>query len=151
MKTVIDIDTLKEVKVPSDYRECSVCGKFCHPHSFSRYGNHVTTRTNCETCYNMPYDDMVSLSENTKKRLNSMEYKNPLDLLHKKAAYFHNSISVGDMIAELSKWDKDDRVFISQDGYYAQGTLADIFLPEYNNISYDGVTFLCIGSSSQHP
>jgi hypothetical protein len=60
----VDKVSLTIVKVPSDYRECSVCG---HWKPFSEFCNQqgVMTRTNCSDCYNMPLEDMRALSKQT--------------------------------------------------------------------------------------
>lgn len=60
----VDTSTLKVVKVPETYVECSVCGHWKPFEDYCREPG-VMCRTNCKACYEMPWEGMKQLSIQT--------------------------------------------------------------------------------------
>jgi hypothetical protein len=145
---VLDIDTLKKIEVPDYYYECSVCG---HYHPIEQFRAETTTsgrdRTNCFSCYSMTGMNKLSIATQMKK--DSREYKNAIATLEKEKQFLDYSISVVDLAKALRKLPKTARVFVGQNGYYADGKFADCFLPELET-TIDDVEFYEIGHSSQN-
>ena len=146
---IIDIRTVEVIDVPDDYICCSICGVY-HPKSEYMKDNETTqSRTNCSSCYKTDiekWEEIKTNVENTKKTRKYQTVKRELD---DKLQYFGNSISVQEMIDYLLELAPTDRIFIGQEGYYAEGKFADIFKPEFKK-SYDNVHFYEIGYSSQN-
>jgi hypothetical protein len=149
MQTVIDISSFEHIQVPDNYIECSVCGQYHAPESYRKSGEDRMTRTNCETCYNLPYVDMQALTPATQKRKQSQLYRTSVHQLQTKILYRSNSISVEDMITALTALPAGARLVITQEGYYADGNLAHIFTPETEG-NIDNTDYYRIGHSSQH-
>ena len=109
-------------------RTCSVCGieKDVVGFEFSDKGNSEDqiTRTNCKSCYEMPWEDMQALSEETKAKrkeyLESPEYKKECRYREMMGA----SLSKEELIESLSKLPDGSRIVITQSGFYAQGRFA---------------------------
>lgn len=150
MKTVIDVNTFSHKQVPKNWIECSVCGEYYQPESYRKEDETHQTRTNCEVCYNMPYEEMkdlgVRINYEVKK---SRRYLNAVMSLRNIINYENNSISVEDMIKYLSELPKNSRLVITQEGYYAQGNLAQIYSPE-EQFKTEDITYFSIGHSSQN-
>lgn len=60
----LDKAALAIVKVPHDTRECTVCGHWKPYKEFCNDKGQMV-RTNCEACYNMPYNEMRALADTT--------------------------------------------------------------------------------------
>ena len=150
MKEIIDIEKLIIIEVPKDYIECSICGKYFPKESYCREGESYLSRTNCSSCYHSKMDDMRNLEEEVKKIKNSTKYKSVQTNWIKKKQFYGNSISVGEMIEALQKLSPTDRIFIGQDGYYAEGNFAEIYIPEDFEYADNNIYFYKIGHSSQN-
>ena len=149
MKTVIDINSFEHIKVPEQWIACSVCGEYHSPASYRKKGEESQSRTNCESCYNMPYQEMKELGDFVAKRKKSELYRTSAKQLQIKIDYASNSISVEDMISALQQLPAGSRLVITQEGYYAQGKFGDIFYPESEGMVGDKLYF-SIGHSSQN-
>lgn len=69
------LELLSIVEVPDDYISCSICGKW---HPIQAYNNdnlNIQTRTNCKSCYELPFDDMKELKGKTKSLYQTIEFK----------------------------------------------------------------------------
>lgn len=149
MKTVIDSYTFKHILVPTQWIQCSVCGQYKSPASYRKPGEERPSRTNCEICYNLPYDEFKQAEEKYEQTKKSREYKNSQQQLETKMEYADSSISVEDMIAALQQLPANSRLIVTQEGYYAEGKLAGIFYPEKEQL-IDDVQYYSIGHSSQN-
>ena len=145
MKTIHDVLKAELRDIPNDYICCSVCGGYFSPDHFRKAGEDRQSRTNCTSCYNLPWEDMQKLKEETKQLVKSNSYKNKKirELLRAES----ESITVEDMIEKLSKLPAGSRLLVTQEGYYADGKLGDIHDPEPME-DYPG--YYSIGHSSQN-
>jgi hypothetical protein len=57
----------------------------------------------------------------------------------------NETISVKDMITALNKLPENDRLFISQWGYYADCYIGDIY-SDFRTVEFNGITYHEIGS-----
>lgn len=149
MKTVIDICSFEHISVPENWIECSVCGEYHPPESYRKNDEEKQSRTNCVSCYNMPFQEMKDLEEFVAKRKKSELYRISVKQFQTKINYISNSISVEDMIAALQQLPTGARLVVTQEGYYAQGKLGDIFTPQDEGIVGDQQYF-SIGHSYQN-
>lgn len=114
--------------VPENYIRCSVSGEFRAVSEFETNG--VRSRTNCERTYKMPTEDMQKLSAQTKKVQDSLEYRKLERELTAQVTFYNGSIAVKDLIAQLQELPDNARIVITQEGYYADGKLAEIHEPD---------------------
>ena len=149
MKTVIDIKTMTLIQVPDQWIQCSVCGEYHSPAAYRKPDQEKQSRTNCTSCYEMQWNDMKALEQQTFDIMKSWAYTNVRNKLKMVIAYKRNSISVEYMIAELQKLPANSRLVMTQEGFYAEGSLADIAYPELDN-TIDDVAYYAIGHSSQN-
>lgn len=150
MKTVFDLHSISMIEVPYDYKECSVCGKWCEGDSFKKEDEEAQSRSNCRDCYMMPWEDMKKLKIMTLEKYKSAAVRNFLSREIEKRNFFHNSISVQEMIEALQSLPKDARLYMKQDGYYSEGKFGEIFMPEQDTaVKIDGIEYFAIGYSSQ--
>jgi hypothetical protein len=148
-KEVMSIETCDIIEVPSDYIECSVCGSWEPPSSYTSEEGGQRSRTNCFSCYHTSSDLYSEMKFKVKEKKRSIKYRNNLEECQKKKELFENSILVEDMISALKELPKGARLFIGQEGYYASGECADIFYPEKKKV-IDNTAFFEIGYSSQN-
>ena len=120
-----EIITLDPSKEP--YWCCTVCGIWKSESIFAPNG---VTRTNCEACYNLSHDLYVKTDAETQMIANSPETQKLKAHLKNQAEIEFAAIPVEDMIKALKKLPKGSQLVISQQGYYAEGRFADIFLPK---------------------
>lgn len=149
MKTVVDSYTFKHILVPTQWIQCSVCGQYHSPASYRNPGEERQSRTNCEICYNLPYDEFKQAREKYEQTKKSELYRTSAKQLQIKIDYASNSISVEDMISALQQLPAGSRLVITQEGYYAQGKFGDIFYPESEGMVGDQL-YYSIGHSSQN-
>lgn len=151
MKQVIDKINVKVIEVESTDIECSVCRKWKSETSFRREGQDRQSRTNCEDCFNMDWDDMKALSASTeemiKKKSNSIF--NLKSKLEKRQELFGKSVTVKQLRKMLEALDDDDRVYVAEDGYYADGSYVAISIDDHANQEIDGCKFYEIARSEQ--
>lgn len=107
-------------------------------------------RTNCVDCYNLPMEEMKALDVATKSIKMSFDYRAAVKAFKIECSYFGNSVSVKEMIAALKKLPKDARLFVGQEGYYADGELASCYVPTEVEKQFDNIDFYSIGYSSQN-
>lgn len=145
---VIDIhDHPVIIEVPNNYIECSICGIYQERSSYTSNGVYQT-RTNCKSCYELPLADWSYLEESVQAKKNSIMYKQLLQSLKEESCAISNSISVQEMIKALQELPSNTRLIIRQEGYYAEGNYADIYLPgHYKDIGE--YSYYSIGISSQ--
>ena len=148
MKKVFDIETLSMIEVPEDYIRCSICKKWKPPVDYCRNKDGKQTRTNCESCYMMDFDEMKSLESATKKILYSEKAQRILKEEFDKKEYYENSVPVETMIEYLQSLPKNSRLFVEQSGYYAEGKFGYVEYPIFKK-SFDDIPYYCIGFSSQ--
>lgn len=148
MKKVFDIETLSMIEVPEDYIRCSICKKWKAPVEYCRNKDGKQTRTNCESCYMMDFDEMKSLSKRTRKILYSEGVQRILREESDKKAYYENSIPVEMMIEYLQSLPKNSRLFVGQSGYYAEGKFGFVEFPIFKK-SVDDIQYYRIGFSLQ--
>jgi len=148
MKKVFDIETLSMIEVPEDYIRCSICKKWKPPVEYCRNKDGKQTRTNCESCYMMDFDEMKRLGSATKKILYSEKAQRILKEEADKQAYYENSVPVETMIEYLQSLPKNSRLFVEQSGYYAEGKFGYVEYPIFKK-SFDDIPYYCIGFSSQ--
>ena len=75
----VDAHDLKVVKVPENYRECSVCGHWLPPESNSE----PCRRTNCDACYTAPMEKFNKLRDKTNANKKRKTYDNLCELADK--------------------------------------------------------------------
>lgn len=150
MKTVFDVNTVSMIEVPDDYKKCSVCGKWCEWNSFKNEDEEKQSRNNCRDCYNMPWEEMKELKIITLEKFKSPAVRKFLAREVRKKEFFHNSISVQDMIEALKTLPKDARIYVGQDGYFAEGRFGEIFTPKHPPEIIYGIQYYAIGHSSQN-
>lgn len=148
MKKVFDIETMSMIEVPEDYIRCSICKKWKPPVEYCRNKDGKQTRTNCESCYMMDFDEMKRLGNTTNKILQSEGVQRVLRIESNKKAYYENSIPVEMMIEYLQSLPKNSRLFVGQSGYYAEGMFGCIEYPIFKK-SIDDIQYYRIGFSSQ--
>lgn len=113
-----------------EYYCCSLCGYWKIKSIFAPEG--IINKTNCDSCYRSPSMDAIKVEyqaiENdfNTKILRAKHEKKMKEQWELK----QNSISVADMIKALKKLPKDALLVVKQEGYYAEGKYADIFLPQ---------------------
>lgn len=147
MKVVNIIDGNPLIQeVPDDWIRCLVSGEFRPQDEFVTDGR---WRTNCKRTYELPTVDMHNLSAETKLVKNSEEFKKLQSFLQKEKAFEQNSISVKEMIKHLQSLPEGSRLIMTQEGYYADGKFANIFVPEPKE-QVNGVQYYTIGHSSQN-
>lgn len=134
-------------KVPNDWIMCSIFKEYRHPDEFKRDGKIV--RTNCYESYIMPSAEMDDLQLINDSIVGSNEFQTLRQRLINEKFYKENSIPVEEMIEHLKNLPKGCRLVITQEGYYSEGKLANIFSPEYENI-VEGIEYFSIGHSSQN-
>lgn len=150
MKAVVCIDwvtrqpTIKHV--PDDWRECSVTGDMFPPEDFMRDGQDYISRTNSTLSYEMPSSKMNEVRDQTAAIKMSKEYIALMRTFSRECDLVAHSITVADMIAALQKLSPNDRLLVTQDGYYADGDLASIYTPE----AFGVPGYYTIGHSSQN-
>ena len=149
MKTVIDIKTFNLINVPEQWIQCSVCGVYHSPAEYRKPDQDYQSRTNCTSCYEMPYEAFKSLARITAETMKTPQYKATQKELKTRIACKKNSISVEDMIASLQLLPPNSRLIVTQEGYYADGEFADIFDPSLEKTIGD-VGYYSIGHSSQN-
>lgn len=144
---VVDIVNGKVLvhEVPDSYIRCSVTGTFLPQEEFMRDG--VVVRTNGEASYHMPTEEFQSTSERTKLIKMSREFRYAQEELNAEKYVEEAAISVEEMITALQKLPAGSRLIVTQDGYYADGGIADIFTPE---ASRQYANTFVIGHSSQN-
>lgn len=150
MKKVIDLISVSIVEVPDNYIKCSICEGYYPPEDFRKPEQTKQTRTNCTECYEIDSKEWEKIEARVKAVKNSLAYKKLEYDMNTEALYFGNSISVAELIESLQQLAPTDRVFIGQDGYYAEGIFADIGLDMNHKMSIKGVKFYSIGHSSQN-
>lgn len=148
MKKVFDLTTLTFIEVPEDYIRCSICEKWKPPVEYCRTKSGKQTRTNCESCYMMDFDEMKRLGRTTHKILQSEGVQRILRIEADKKAYYENSIPVEMMIEYLQSLPKNSRLFVGQSGYYAEGKFGFVEFPIFKK-SFDDIQYYRIGFSSQ--
>jgi len=148
MKTVIAIKTLSPIKVPQEWIQCSVCGEYSSPTEYRKPDQENQSRTNCTSCYEMQWNDMKALQQRTADIMKSWQYINVCNELKMGVTYKRSSISVEDMIYMLQKLPANSRLIMTQEGYYANGSLADIHDPVIDK-TIDDIIYYAIGHSSQ--
>jgi hypothetical protein len=62
---------VKEIKVPEDYRECSVCGEWKPKESYYGEDKDYVSRTNCKECYNLTADEFTEMPKKLKEIKNT--------------------------------------------------------------------------------
>lgn len=148
MKKVFDIETMSFVEVPDNYIKCSICKKWKAPVEYCRNKDGKQTRTNCESCYMMDFDEMKSLGSATDKILNSEWVRRIRREESDKKEYYENSVPVEMMIEYLQSLPKNSRLFVGQSGYYAEGKFGFVEFPIFKK-SIDDIQYYRIGFSSQ--
>lgn len=133
--------------VQDHFLRCSISGEFRPLSEFETNG--VRTRTNCERTYRMPTEDMQKLSEQTKAVMQSLQFKKLAQKLQHEQAFRDSSISVKALIAQLHALPEDAHIVITQEGYYADGQLAEIHEPELR-LKTEDTAYYSIGHSSQN-
>lgn len=106
MKLEYEVDkvSLSIVKVPSDYRECSVCGHW-KPYSEFCNSQGVMSRTNCIECYNMPLDDMRALSKQTSEYIRN--HRSEIYNLNERVAIASQLMTKRAFLAQITEQLKD--------------------------------------------
>lgn len=148
-KRVMSVKTCEPIDVPKNYICCSVCGSWEHPRMFTKREDGVQDRTNCKTCYEAPQESWKEIQENKQDTINSLKYQFNLQKLSESKSYTDNSISVEEMIKALQDLPKGSRLYVGQEGYYAEGKFASIFLPVETKV-IDEVHYFEVGYSSQN-
>jgi hypothetical protein len=153
-KKVIDINSKKIVDVPENHIECSVCGKWEDPSHYKKESESVQSRTNCTSCYNLPWDDMQSLGAQTKEMRSSPSMFHLRQKLTKMYELADAAVPVYRLIEALQKLPAGSKVCMTQDGYYAEGGFALLgnTPSEFELIGddMDGTPVYSIGHSSQN-
>jgi hypothetical protein len=129
---VVDINTLKEIEVPTGYHECSVCGEYHPVEEFNNDNSKVRTRTNCSKCYNLKRDDFMKKIEETKNLKKSNKYNIIKNNIKRKNEQIqeeqYSSVLVEDLIESLKQLPKGSKVVIEQEGYYCEERYGEIYL-----------------------
>ena len=128
------------IDVPDNYIRCSVCGKYEPIESFIKEGDTFQSRTNCITCYSLPFKDMQELKESVKALYNTLEYKRLSRDLSEHLYLLNNSYSkdevISNLLAQIDKIKKDENelfLFNTPDNDYTgvvlikQGNLKDMY------------------------
>jgi hypothetical protein len=145
MKIIHDLLRAELREVPDDYDRCTVCGEYFPPDQFKNPGEERRSRTNCTSCYNRPWEEMQGLKAQTQLLIERNRFRNEKIVKQLKAREY--SISVEEMIENLSKLPAGSRLLVTQDGYYADGEFGMIYGPEELE-DYSG--YFSIGHSSQN-
>lgn len=148
-KTVMSVKTCEPIDVPENYIRCSVCGSWEPPESYTKREDGVQDRTNCKACYEAPQESWKEIKAKKQDAINSLQYQLNLQKLSESKNYMANSISVEEMIEALQELPKGSRLFVGQEGYYADGKFASIYKPIQKKF-IDGVTYFEVGYSSQN-
>lgn len=148
MKKVFDIETLSMIEVPEDYIRCSICKKWKPAVEYCQNKDGKQTRTICESCYMMDFDEMKSLGSATDKILNLEWVRRIRREESDKKEYYENSVPVEMMIEYLQSLPKNSRLFVGQSGYYAEGKFGCVEYPIFKK-SFDDIQYYRIGFSSQ--
>ena len=148
-KRVMSVKTLDVVEVPEDYIQCSICGSWEPPESYTEREDGKQTRTNCKSCYISPSDLWGELKKKRQEAERSEKYLSNKRFEQERIAYFSNSISVQEMVQALQKLPENARLYVGQEGHYANGKFADIFLPELQK-TVDDTLYYQIGYSDQN-
>jgi hypothetical protein len=156
MKIVNIIDGNPQIaEVPDDYIRCSISGEF-RPRSEFCDENGIQTRTNCTSTYLAKHADNVVLSARTADIMHKMPFKSLASQLSRARSLEAMSVPIADMIAtllDLQSKNPNTRLVMTQNGYYADGDLADIYtVPELlAKVPACGeVDYYSLGSSSQN-
>lgn len=148
MLVVNIIDGVPSIQnVPDNYLRCSVSGEFRPVEEFETNG--VRSRTNCERTFKMPYEEMQALTAQTKQQMQSIGFKKLLNKLTTQITFRDNSIAVKDLIAQLQELPDNARIVITQEGYYADGQLAEIHEPDIVRKT-ESELYYSIGHSAQN-
>ena len=157
MRNVVDLNTFTIIEVPDDYIQCSVCSIWKDPVSYRNAGEERQSRTNCDECRHMPYEEMKALKEETNLILRGSEGKKLLimaALLNKETRRrnerFARSIPVQELIEILQKLPADSRVAITEEGYYSECAFAEIYEEPTEVETINGAIIFAIGNSSQN-
>ena len=121
------VQLLEIVDVPEDYKCCSVCGEYKPVYDYKNNDGDIY-RTNCKSCYELPYNDMIAKKQAVKSMLDLPENKKIVSLLYKKIYILNNAITKQEIIArmmeilEQTRALPDDALFVSYtwddyDGY----------------------------------
>jgi len=148
-KRVMSVKTCEPIDIPENYICCSVCGSWEHPHMFTKREDGVQDRTNCKACYEAPQESWKEIQANKQDTINSLRYQLNLEKLLESKTYMGNSISVEQMIKALKKLPKGSRLFVGQEGYYAEGKFGSIYEPISKKV-IEGINYFEIGYSSQN-
>ena len=133
--------------VQEHFLRCSISGEFRPLSEFETNG--VRDRTNCERTYHMLTEDARKLSAQTKAVMQSIQFKKLEQKLQHERAFRDSSISVKALIAQLHALPEDAHIVITQEGYYADGQLAEIHEPELR-LKTEQAMYYSIGHSSQN-
>ena len=128
MRKVLQL--LEIIEVPDDYICCSVCGKWHEPSQYRDEDENFQSRTNCTSCYNLPYEHMKKLKEETKEFFKSYEYKNKSRKL-KNLIYVSNNISTKEELIQ-SALEYIERLKELPD---------DVLFTEFHSYEYNGIEF----------
>lgn len=152
LKRVVDLDAKAMIEVPSDSIRCSVCGKWKAPSHYRNEGDTDQSRTNCTACYSMDWADMQALKVKTKERMVGHDIWVLTKQLEKERDLRIYSTPVQTLIAALQKLPSNARVCMTQDGYYAEGDFADLFVSDFEKLgaTADGQEVYSIGHSAQN-
>lgn len=159
MKNVVDLNTFTftVIEVPDDYIQCSVCGVWKDPIAYRNTGEERQSRTNCEVCYNMPYEEMKVLKEETNLVFRESLYQTVLRRAkelnretQRQNEKFASSIPVQELIEILQKLPADSRIAITQEGFYSECEFAEIFEEPEEIETINNTRIFAIGNSSQN-
>lgn len=124
------LELMEIVTVPEDYIRCSVCGKWHPIQAYNNDGGNYQSRTNCKSCYEMPFEDMKVLKAKTENLYKTSEYKNLSEKFSKDELVRNNCITKEELIARA----KDALKQLEE-------LPDDVLFTEYSYNDYDGTSF----------
>lgn len=133
IKTVCDILTNALIEVPVTFIQCNNCLEY--------NSQTVIVNSICPRCEN----NLESRKIQKEQRHDFFTLQN--DLLDKKKLD-ERSVNVSDMIEALQLLPLNSKLYIKQDGYYADGNYAECYLPK-PEFTKDGIQYFEIGYSEQ--
>lgn len=118
------------ITVPKSFIKCSICGIYKRRGMYAKDGldESPQDRTNCDVCYHVDHKEWDKIKAAVKEAEDNPPEEAKLEMVQIKIN--ENSVAVEDLIESLQGLPNGSRIVIEQDGYYAEGKFAQIYMPQ---------------------
>lgn len=113
------LELLTIVEVPDDYIRCTVCGKWYPIQAYNNENLNIQKRTNCKSCYELPFDDMKELKEKTESLYQTIEFKILSSTFGKEIELRDNVLTKEELLKEAKAYLKKIKE-LPDDGLFTQ-------------------------------